>query len=52
MNQRIVVGLGVILGSITPVLGSSVGGTSGGEVLSIPVAPAPSVWGSIYGDGR
>ena len=48
MIQRIAWGMAVILGGVAPVLASSVGGTSGGEVLSIPVGARAIGMGEAY----
>ncbi len=48
MNQRIVWGMVLMVGSVAPVLASSVGGTSGGEVLSIPVGARAVAMGEAF----
>src|ERR1700730_6994694 len=48
MKQRIAWGMAVILSGVAPVLASSVGGTSGSEVLSIPVGARAIGMGEAY----
>src|SRR5437879_9020359 len=48
MKQVIAIGAGVFLGSIAPVSASSAGGTSGAEILSIPVGARAIGMGEAY----
>jgi uncharacterized protein UPF0164 len=48
MKQHIALGMAVILCGVAPVLASSIGGTSGGEILSIPVGARAIGMGEAY----